>query len=195
MGRKTDREILRENCWLTVLSTAFILCGIWIALLPHLLPFASYDSLQETEATVQSFKHFYGGAKGLNDTYLLTTDNEKYILSGDYDHEEAAALLTAGKSVTLKWYQRKPFGGRLAEEVMMDGKPIVRYDNDLGRDKKASFFAGAFLAAVGTGGLLLLNLTLKTNRKKQTRRDEKLKRKYGKNARVGQNSTGGTYQL
>ena len=195
MGRKTDREILRENRWLTVLSAAFILCGIWIALLPHLLPFASYDSLQEQEATVQSFKHFYGGSKGLNDTYLLTTDNEKYILSGDYDHEEAAAQLTAGKSVTLKWYQQKPFGGRLAEEVIMDGKPIVRYDNDLGRDKKASFFAGAFLAAVGTGGLLLLNLTLKTNRKKQARRDEKLKRKYGKNARVGQNSTGGTYQL
>ena len=77
----------------------------------------------------------------------------------------------------------------------MDGKPIVRYDNDLDGDKKASFFAGAFLAAVGTGGLLLLNLTLKTNRKKQTRRDEKLKRKYGERARVGQNSTGGTYQL
>lgn len=77
----------------------------------------------------------------------------------------------------------------------MDGKPIVRYDNDLDRDKKASFFAGAFPAAVGTGGLLLLNLILKTNRKKQARRDEKLKRKYGKNARVGQNSTGGTYQL
>ena len=95
MGRKTDREILRENRWLTVLSAAFILCGIWIALLPHLLPFASYDSLQGTEATVQSFKHFYGGAKGLNVAYLLTTDNEKYILSGDYDHQEAAKQLTA----------------------------------------------------------------------------------------------------
>ena len=195
MGRKTDREILRENRWLTVLSAAFILCGIWIALLPHLLPFTSYDSLQETEATVQSFKHFYGGAKGLYVAYLLTTDNEKYILSGDYDHQEAAKQLTAGKSVTLKWYQQKPFGGRLAEEVSVDGKPIVRYDNDLDRDKKASFFAGAFPAAVGTGGLLLLNLILKTNRKKQARRDEKLKRKYGENARVGQNSTGGTYQL
>ena len=187
MGRKTDREILRENRWLTVLSAAFILCGIWIALLPHLLPFASYDSLQETEATVQSFKHFYGGAKGLNVAYLLTTDNEKYILSGDYDHQEAAKQLTAGKSVTLKWYQQKPFGERLAEEVSVDGKPIVRYDNDLDRDKKASFFAGAFPAAVGTGGLLLLNLILKTNRKKQARRDEKLKRKYGERARVGRN--------
>ena len=29
MGRKTDREVLRENRWLTVLSTAFILCGMW----------------------------------------------------------------------------------------------------------------------------------------------------------------------
>ena len=47
MGRKTDREVLRENRWLTVLSAAFILCGIWIALLPHLLPFASYDSRSE----------------------------------------------------------------------------------------------------------------------------------------------------
>lgn len=187
MGRKTDREVLRENRWLTVLSAVFILCGIWIALLPHLLPFASYDFLQEQEATVQSFKHFYGGAKGLNDTYLLTTDNEKYILSGDYDHEEAAEQLTACNAITLKWYQSNPFGERLAEEVSVDGKPIVRYDNDLGRDKKASFFAGAFLAAVGTGGLLLLNLTLKTSRKKQTRRDEKLKRKYGERARVGRN--------
>lgn len=47
-------------------------------------------------------------------------------------------------------------------------------------------FAGAFLAAVGTGGLLLLKLSLKTNRKKQAKRDEKLRRKYGENARVGQ---------
>lgn len=187
MGRKTDREILRENRWLTVLSAAFILCGILFALLPHLLPFASYDSLEETESTVQSFKHFYGGSKGLNDTYLLTTDNEKYILSGDYDHQEAAAQLTAGNTITLKWYQSNPFGERMAEEVSVDGKPIVRYDNDLDRDKKASFFAGAFLAAVGTGGLLLLNLTLKTNQKKQNKRDEKLKRKYGERARVGRN--------
>lgn len=43
--------------------------------------------------------------------YLLTTDNEKYILSGDYDHEEAAALLTAGQTVTLKWYQSNPLWG------------------------------------------------------------------------------------
>lgn len=50
----------------------------------------------------------------------------------------------------------------------------------------SSLFAGAFLAAVGTGGLLLLNLSLKTNRKKQAKRDEKLRRKYGENARVGQ---------
>ena len=187
MGRKTDREILRENRWLTVLSAVFILCGILIALLPHLLPFASYDSLQETVATVQVFKHFYGGSKGLNYAYLLTTDNEKYILSGDYDEEEAAKQLTAGKAVTLKWYQNKPFGERLAEEVSVDGNPLVRYDNDLARDKKFSLFAGAFLAAAGTGGLLLLNLSLKANRKKQAKRDEKLKQKYGENARVGRN--------
>lgn len=186
MGRKTDREILRENRWLTVLSAVFILCGILVALLPHLPPFASYDSLQETEAAVQAFKHFYGGSKGLNYAYLLTTDNEKYILSGDYDKAEAAAQLTAGKAVTLKWYRNKPFGERLAEEVSVDGKLIVRYDNDLSRDKKSAFFAGAFLAAVGTGGLLLLNLSLKANRKKQAKRDEKLRRKYGEKARVGQ---------
>ena len=35
MGRKTDREVLRENRWIAVLSAAFILCGIWIGLLQN----------------------------------------------------------------------------------------------------------------------------------------------------------------
>ncbi|MCI6957398.1 MAG: hypothetical protein SPI15_04790 [Candidatus Faecousia sp.] len=163
-----------------IISSAFlIIFGILVAILPHIAPTVSYDSLQTKEVTITVFKHFYGGAHGASYDYIRTTDGEEYNISGDYQREQLIELLTQGRTVTIKWYKNNPFWTLLAEEIYVDGERVVTYNNDLPVDWKSPLLFGSFLIALGVGGFFLLRFFLKTNRTKQKKRDEKIKRKYG----------------
>ena len=129
MRRKTDMDIIKENYWLIILSALLILFGVFCAILPHIAPHVSYDSLQTKEVTVTVFKRFYGGPYGASYDYIRTTDGEKYNLSGDYQRGQLQELLTEGKTVTIKWYKNKPFWTLLAEEMYVDGKRVVIVDD------------------------------------------------------------------
>ena len=177
MRRKTDRDVVKENTWLVCVSGALILLGIVLALWPHLFPSPDYDALEEKEVTVQALRHF-SGVKGVSYDYILTTDGERYNLSGDYDREKAFAQLTEGQKVTIKWCVNRPARTFLAEEVRVDGETVVAYRSQPDNWKPMLVF-GAWFVATGTGGFLLLHLLVKTNRRKQNQRDEKIKRKYG----------------
>ena len=98
---KSDMDIIKENYWLIILSALLILFGVFCAILPHIAPHVSYDSLQTKEVTVTVFKHFYGGPKGASYDYIRTTDGEKYNISGDYQRGQLQELLT--EQVQLKW--------------------------------------------------------------------------------------------
>ena len=179
MRRKTDKDILKENSWLIIVSALFIIFGIFVAILPHIAPTVSYDSLQTKEVTIKVFEHFYGGAHGASYDYILTTDGEEYNISGDYQREQLKELLTEGRTVTIKWYKNKPFWTLLAEEIYVDGERVATYDNDLPVDWKSPLLFGSFLIALGVSGFFLLRFFLKTNRTKQEKRDKKIMRKYG----------------
>ena len=179
MRRKTDKDIIKENYWLIILSALLILFGVFCAILPHIAPHVSYDSLQTKEVTVTVFKHFYGGPKGASYDYIRTTDGEKYNLSGDYQRGQLQELLTEGKTVTIKWYKNEPFWTPLVEEMYVDGDRVVTNDNDKPVDWKSTLIFGSCFIALGIGGFFLLRLYVKTNRKKQKKRDEKIQRKYG----------------
>ena len=88
-------------------------------------------------------------------------------------------MLTEGKTVTIKWHKNKPFWTLHAEEMYVDGKRVVTYDNDKPVDWKSPLIFGSCFIALGIGGFFLLRLFVKTNRKKQKKRDEKIQRKYG----------------
>lgn len=181
MRRKTDRDVVKENIWLVFLSGALILFGVMIGLWPHLFPSPDYDALEEKEVTVREVRHF-SGLKGVSYDYLLTTDGERFNLSGDYDPEEAYARLTEGQRATVKWYVNRPARTLLAEEVRVEGKPVVAYRGQPDPWKPMLVF-GAWFVATGVGGLLLLHLLVKTNRRKQNQRDARIKRKYGEQAK------------
>ena len=107
MRRKTDREIVKENIWLVFLPGALILLGIFLALWPYLFPEPDYDALEEREVTVQALRHF-SGVKGVSYDYIVTTDGERFHLSGDYDREKISAQLTQGKKAMIKWCVNRP---------------------------------------------------------------------------------------
>lgn len=178
MRRKTDKDILRENNWLMIASSLLILFGILCAILPHVAPHTDYASLQTKEVTITAFRHHYGYRSASYD-YIRTTDGEKYNLSGDYRREQLTPLLTEGRKVTIKWYQNVPFRTLLAEEIYVDGVRVAAYNNDAPVDWKSPLILGSCFAALGICGFFMLRLFVKTNRKKQKKRDERIRRKYG----------------
>lgn len=180
MRRKTARDVVKENTWLICVSGALILLGVFLALWPHLFPSPDYDALEEKEVTVQALRHFFG-IKGVSYDYILTTDGERFNLSGDYDSEEVYGLLTEGRKATIKWCVNRPARTLLAEEVRVDGETVVAYRRQPDSWKLMLVF-GSWFVATGLGGFLLLHLLVKTNRRKQYQRDARIKRKYGEKA-------------
>ena len=179
MRRKTDKDIIKENYWLIILSALLILFGVFCAILPHIAPDVGYDALQVKDVTITEFKHHYGGYRGASYDYIRTTDGEKYNLSGDYQREQLQELLTQGKAVTIKWYKNEPFWTLLVEEMYVDGELVLTYDNDKPVNWKSPLIFGSCFIALGIGGFFLLRLFVKTNRKKQKKRDDKIQQKYG----------------
>ena len=82
-------------------------------------------------------------------------------------------------ATAIKWYKNEPFGTLLVEEMYVDGEQVVTYDNDKPVDWKSPLIFGTCFIALGIGGFFLLRLFVKTNRKKQKKRDKKIQRKYG----------------
>lgn len=180
MRRKTEKDIIKENYWLIILATLLILFGVFCAILPHIAPHVGYDSLQAKEVTITEFKHHSGGHRGASYDYIRTTDGEKYNLSGDYQREQLKELLTEGKTVSIKWYKNEPFWTLLVEEMYVNGERVVTYDNDKPVDWKSPLIFGTCCIALGIGSFFLLRFFVKTNRKQQKKRDERILRKYGK---------------
>lgn len=179
MRRKTDRDILKEHKWLIIGSALVIVFGLFIAIAPHILPGVRYDSLHTKEVIVTQFGHFYGGVGWAAYDYIRTTDGEEYHISGVYQRERLKTQLVGGKSITIKWYQNKPFWTLFAEEIYVDGERVVTYDNDVPANWKLPLFLGACFVAFGVSGFFMIRFFLRTNRMKQRKRDEKIKRKYG----------------
>lgn len=180
MRQKTDKDIIKENYWLIILATLLILFGVFCVICPHIAPHVGYESLQSKEVTITEFKHHYGGYRGASYDYIRTTDGVKYNISGDYQRERLRELLTDEKTVSIKWYKNEPFWTLLIEEMYIDGERVVTYDNDKPVDWKSPLIFGTCFIALGIGGFFLLRLFVKTNRKKQKKRNEKILRKYGK---------------
>ena len=178
--RKSDKDIIKESKWLIIVSILLILLGIFLAILPHLVPRGNYDSLQAKEVTISEFKTNYGGLHRASYDYIRTTDGEKYNISGDYQRAQLKDLLKEGQAVTIKWYKNEPFWTLLAEEIYVNGEQVVKYDNDLPVEWKPALIFGLCVSALGIGGLFLFRFFLKHNREKQKKRDERIIRKYGK---------------
>ncbi len=185
MRRKTDKDIIKENNWLIILPTLLILFGVFCAILPYIAPHVGYDSLQIKEVTITEFKRFHGGLHGASYDYIRTTDGQKFNLSGDYQREQLKELLTGGRSATIKWYKNEPFWTLMVEEMYVDGERVVTYDNDKPVDWKSPLIFGSCFIALGIGGIFVLRLFVKMNRKKQ----KSAMKGYGANTGMFQNNT------
>ena len=177
MRRKTDMDILREHKFLLVGSILLILFGIFLAT-ALTSNYGNYNSLETKEVTITEFKH--NSVRGCSYDYICTTDGEKYNISGNYKREQLQELLTEGRTITIRWYKNTPFRTPLlAEEIYVDGKRVVTYDNDLPSAWKNPLVVGVCTITIGISGLFLIKIFLKSNNDKQKKRNERIRKKYG----------------
>ena len=183
MARKTDIDVIKENWLIIAFSVWFILTGIFIAVLPHLIEPVSYDDYQTKVVTVKSLGYRSVGGRVSGYYFMRTTDGEKYNISGIYNKTQLKKMITKGRTVTIKWVEDEWLKICYAEEIFVDGEKVVSYDGDSwgeGKGKIFVFVFGICMVAIGTGGLFILKLLIKSNRKKRQKREEQLLKKYGK---------------
>ena len=177
MRRKTSKDILKENRALMILSALLVVFGIFCAVAPHIVPRVDYDSLQTKDVTVAALERYR--VRTITGYRLYTTDGEKYNISGDYRRSELEELVTEGKKATIRYCENKPFRTVLIKEMDVDGVRVVTYDPDKPVAWRLPLILGVCFASVGAGGFLFLRFIVKTNRKRQKARDERIRKKYG----------------
>ena len=179
MRRMTDTDVIKQYALIFIASIGFIVSGILVAILPHIMPYVPYDSLQTKEVTITVFDYSYGGRHSSGHYYIRTTEGEMFNITGAYTPSELCEVLTSGTEATIKWHKNKPFWTLLVEEMYVDGTRVVTYDNDKPADWKLPLIIGIFCLAIGIGGLFLIRFFLKDNRRKQELKDKRIQRKYG----------------
>lgn len=185
MGRMTKKGIMSANLWLWIGTVFFCLigfAGIIFSLFPNIEPIVSKESLQTKEVTVSKLD-YHIRYRSANTYYIRTIDGEKYIISGSFDRYELVKDITAGNVITVKWYQSRFPTVLLAEEIFVDGKQVVFYDNDKILDWKISFFMGCLAVFIGAVGFAAIRYDRKLSIESQEKGKGSTKRKNKKRKR------------
>ena len=181
MRRKTDRDILKGSRHLAISSLVLILFGLCIILSPILFPGPDYDTLQEREVIIVSFRHSSGMSSS---DYILTSGNEEYqiFVNADERSELRKALERGRRAATLKGYTDESDHSFSVREISMDGR-VYKIDDP--HQIRMLFLCGLLFIGAGAVEVLVLKYDLKRNRENQQKRDERIRRKYGKNFKDG----------
>ena len=145
---KQKKSVPKENRWLLIGPLVFVLMGILVIVLTYIEKPIEYASLQTKTVTVEKFKHHYG-SHGSSYDYIRTTDGERYTISGEYQRKELEEHLTKGTTITILWYQNKPFWTLLAEEIYIDGSRVVTFDSDAPANKTVLLVVGSLAVILG----------------------------------------------
>ncbi len=181
MRRKTTKDLVKRNLAGIALSGFLILAGVFLLFLSK-LPVASYEDCREKTVTVDSMRYHYGY---ISSGYweLRTEDGESYNLTGSFDRSEMKESLTHGVEAQIRYLENwrgNLFGHKYAEEVVVNGKRIVSYNNDEDQHLTALYLLSGACILFGAAGLFLFRWEVRRNRELQRKRDQRIEKKYGK---------------
>lgn len=179
MKRISMQEIKRKRVWTWCIFSLIVSFALFVSLLPVLFPQPEYNDLKSKEITVDQFLRYHRYRAGYAHL-MYTSDGERYYVTGDFKFSELESV-PSGTKATMKWSEN-PFCwfSDHAEEIIIDGKVVVSYNNDepvlyglyvvLGAS--IALLAGLFLW-FGLGWIQHLQI-------KQSKRDRRIEKKYGK---------------
>jgi hypothetical protein len=178
--RKTNKEVRKEHRITLILGCCFIAFAVFCILLP-LIPRTPYSEHFEKEVIVSESDFYFGGVRGASYYYIITTDGEIYNITGEYSASKLREYLKEGTQITIKYTENKLFNRKYAEEIVLNGELLVKYDNDKPIDWTGSIIFATFSDLVGIGFILSYRFHINHNRKLQAKRDARIKKKYGGN--------------
>lgn len=114
-----------------VASIMSLLLALMVLLYTPLNPTPKYNELEETVAIVDYF-HIVHHTKTSNNAILLTTDGNKFYITGKYKEKELYEKLLPGVTVQIKYYEGKGFYIKkmnLTKEIIVGNDEICTYKN------------------------------------------------------------------
>ena len=180
MRRKTTKELIKRNLVGIASSGILILMGVYLLYLSK-LPVTPYEAYQEKTTTVDSVRYHYYMSSGYWE--LRTEDGECYNLTGSFQASELKEKLTPGTEVQIRYGENwvgNLFGYKYAEELTVNGKRIVSYNNDEDQHLTALYLLSGACILFGAAGLFLFRWEVRRNRELQRKRDQRIEKKYGK---------------
>lgn len=182
MRRKTTKDLIKRNMVGIALSGFLIFAGVFLLFLSK-LPVPLYEDYLEKTVTVDSIRYHYG-YKSSDYWELRTEDGESYNLTGSFDRSEMKESLTHGVEAQIRYDENwlgNLSGHKYAEEVAVNGKKIVSYNNDEeDQHLTALYILSGVCILLGVTGLLLFRWEVRRNRELQRKRDQRIEKKYGK---------------
>lgn len=168
-------DIWKEDISIIILSAFFLVFGLATPFLVH-LNVVEYDQLYEKEITIDSLIRMM--TRGSTSFRTTTTDGERYNVSGDYSGPELRDSLQYGTKAHIKYHENRFLFSKYAEEIIVDGKCIVQYNDDQAPHPFLYWFCG-FCVLCGILGFLFARWNVKHNRHLQKNRDQRIIKKYG----------------
>lgn len=179
MRRKSDKDITKEYRILIILGIVCILFGLSAVVLPVFLPITPYEEYMEKEVVILKFDHFYT-VKGSSYDYIITEDGE-YNITGDYSRSQLSDILTKETVATIKYDVNPIFPHKkYVEEMIVAGNKVVTYDDDEPIQWTGPIIFCLVFSLIGVGLLFACRHAVVRNRTLQTKRNEKIIKKYGK---------------
>ena len=181
MRRKTTKELIKRNLVSIALSGFLILAGVFLLFLSK-LPVASYEDCREKTVTVDFIRYHYG-YRSSGHWELRTEDGESYNLTGSFDRSEMKESLTHGVEAQIRYWENwrgNLFGHKYAEEVVVNGKRIVSYNNDEDQHLTALYLLSGACILFGAAGLFLFRWEVRRNRERRVRNLQRLLRQGGR---------------
>jgi len=174
--KERKKQSKREMRGLLITGCFTILLGIFFVMLPFLPP-TPYEEYTEKEVVIVKFDRQYV-LKGRSYHYIVTADGERYRVSGAFNRAELSDLLSEETPAVIKCDKHPllPYIKR-AEEVIVNGKTVVAYNNDEPVNWTVYILLCLLLCSMGVGLIALYRYhLLDKKRKKQKKLARKIKK-------------------
>lgn len=183
MRRISEGEFSKKRNYIYMSSALMLVFAFVLFFLPEIFPTAQYDELIQKQITVADFRRVHRYKSG-NDYIIETTENETYTLTGDFDYGEVRSILLPETKATIKYSKNRFFfgGSDYAEEVVVDGRTVVTFDNDsgIGPGRTPLVILGVILVVFAVANLYARLKHIDYLRTQQEKRDRRIEKKYGK---------------
>ena len=180
MKRNTDKDIVRGHKGIIIFFSLIVLVGIIVTLIP-LFQQKKYQ-YEEKVIHVDKVEYEPFGKKNYQ-TLLIASDGETYIIGND---DGAYQYAFTDTDITIRYHETTTIFARqnIVDKVTWSGGTFDTQSEKTAGHWYIAVIAGIVIMLIGAGGLLIIYMDVRRNRKMQNARNQRIIKKYGDKAKV-----------